>query len=195
MKFMLGRRLPTVRPLNTRATCPCGSGRSYRNCCKGSARAANRSPPGTPTGHAQPGCYASALNDCSSAISKEHPLSAAVLRRLTVGGTVRIRDFAFQVPGDTKHLAPGSLAPAVLCERHNNALSDLDQAGGDFFVRMEAVVRAAVGARPLPSRELFNGNDLERWLLKHPGSMRLGPRNWQMPVIGMRPYVRWRLGR
>ena len=166
MKLLRVGKLPTVRPKNVWAPCPCRHGQPYRRCCETAARAAERRPPGPQTGYGHANCYANSLRDCSQSISKEHPLSAAVLRRLTVGGTVRVRDFAFQNAGDVKHLTPASLAPAVLCERHNSALSQLDQAGTDFFLRMESVVRSASGGRAPMSRELFNGNDVERWLLK-----------------------------
>lgn len=199
MKLLRVQKLPTVRPRNAWAPCPCGHGQPYRRCCEGAARAAERRPPGTQTGYRHENCYARQLGDCSQGISKEHPLSAAVLRRLTVGGTVRVRDFAFQDAGDVKHLAPASLAPAVLCERHNSALSQLDEAGTEFFVRMESVVRSASGGGALKSRELFNGPDIERWLLKMTAGHIAGgwakrdarqvPNWWPDVIWGARPLV------
>jgi len=59
-----------------------------------------------------------------------------------------------------------SLVSKILCDRHNAALSGLDDEAGRFFRNLraiEAALRTGAGGRRLV---LFAGADVERWILK-----------------------------
>jgi hypothetical protein len=132
-------------------------------------------PPGNPTGHSLPGCYASALRDCSPQLSREHYISKALLERLSqVLADGRASEAGILVsgfpwlPGDrTKNLAPEALVAKVLCDRHNGALSGLDTVSAQVLRAFDEI-DAAVAPRAVPTNRLyiFNGHDIERWLLK-----------------------------
>ncbi len=156
-------RAPFVRPLNVLEPCPCGRATAYRDCCRRKVTAVRRRPPGAPTGFGHPRCYARVLCDCSAELSREHVVPAAILRRLTTEGTVNVTR---EVDPHLRKLTPTALAARVLCTRHNNALSDLDQVGTRFFLRIEELVRRTLGHPVEPAPKLFNGSDLERFFLK-----------------------------
>ncbi len=162
---MLDREsIPSVRPANVWEPCPCASGKKYIHCCKKSVRVAQRAPKSPKTGFAHPQCYAASLNDCGEEISKEHPVPAAIVKRMMLGGGVKANNNS-SVPNGLR-LPPAALTAAVLCKRHNNALSELDQRGLAFYFHLEQVMRQGFGVSMRPSASLFSGLDLERWFLK-----------------------------
>ncbi len=148
--------------------CPCESGKLARACCLSRYRAqkveADTRPRGQRTGFAHPDCYATALNDCSVTITGEHFWSETILRELS-GGTVVVRGFPWQTT-PTQRIGVGALAPKVLCDRHNEALSPLDVEAGRFFRNLRTIegeLRGQLGTRRVV---LFAGVDVERWFLK-----------------------------
>jgi hypothetical protein len=151
--------------------CPCGSGKTVLDCvCK--SRKFVPPPvktiaPGLVTGLSVGNCYAASTKNCSGRLTREHSISASVLRFLTAGDKmVGISNHPWQTPETINPIAIAGLASHVLCERHNAALSTLDAFAIRFIeARSECIVRVSGGTTPAYHR-LFNGFDLERWLLK-----------------------------
>ncbi len=108
-------------------------------------------------------CYAAPLGGCSGGLSREHYISAAVLRE--VGGKVWIEGAA-----RTPAAAYGvdALAAKVLCRHHNNQLSSLDAVAADAFRIMREFQTAfdAGATRTESQSATVNGYALERWMLK-----------------------------
>ena len=150
--------------------CPCGSPRPGHECCldsEGNVRGVPTAIPPAPrsSGLSNARCYAAPIGGCSSEISREHYLSAALLRRLTEdGGRLNLSKFVWLEDGETKQLAPDNVAAKVLCKTHNEALSAYDAVGDRFCGLLLRCGWIADGGPPAVG--LFNGEDLERWFLK-----------------------------
>jgi len=126
---------------------------------------AKTTPPGAKTGKVVQKCYAAALNDCEGELTKEHWISEAVLREVSVDGETFITNAAC-LPKEGAWVPAASYAAKVLCERHNRALSPLDAEGQRFFQVLEQIDRAASTGGDVPAVTVFSGHDIERWLLK-----------------------------
>lgn len=152
--------------------CPCGSLRRARNCHARRGRGWIVPPPGPLlnddfTGYANPGCYARISEDCTDKLSKEHWLSNDILKEIGAGKPIRISGASWQA-GREDLLPPQALGSNVLCDRHNSALSPLDQLAGHVF-RVVHHYQADLRSRPDPHGHefaLFSGNQFERWMLK-----------------------------
>jgi hypothetical protein len=141
-------------------------------------------------------CYATLLADCEGRLSLEHPVSENVLDYLAGGsGEVRVHGRSSQRDLEHGDLLPvRTLGRRVLCERHNGTLGPLDAVGGRF-VRADADAKLHLAEQNSGDfHALFNGYDLERWLLKvlcgihHrqpiPGSESRAP--WRVPLAWLR---------
>jgi hypothetical protein len=113
-------------------------------------------PPQPRTGYAHPGCYARVLEDCDQKLSREHFISKKLLDRLTPL-TVEGASWAIE----RRPITSKALAAKVLCTRHNNALSGLDDKITDFY---DAMMLWHRGERVGDCT--FEGEDLERWAIK-----------------------------
>jgi hypothetical protein len=105
--------------------------------------------------------------NCSTTISGEHFISETVLSILNPK-TLRISGASWIPSGQIRDLPVKALQANVLCERHNNALSQLDAMAGRFF-RALGQIYDDLGQRTLSRRpiwQLFSGEELELWLLK-----------------------------
>lgn len=146
--------------------CICGSGRPAGACCYGrdgwkkSAASVRIDKTGHSGLHAK--CYLSATGACSDQISKEHLISHAVLKVLAEK-SIGISGVPWLKPGETKVLPFGSLVSNCLCIAHNSSLTNLDATAGKFF---EAFQRCGTTETGPPLQFLFNGHDIERWMLK-----------------------------
>lgn len=147
------------------ATCPCGSGRKAKKCClrlDGSLLCdpTNVLPVGPPTRFQNPKCYLRYTNNCSSEASREHYIPKAVHgvfgKSVFVSGMPWIED-------REKELRPDALQAWILCKRHNNALSELDQKVAVRFFECFKFIDDL--ATPSITRA-FAGVDVERMLLK-----------------------------
>jgi hypothetical protein len=126
-------------------------------------RACSTSPPSPVTGRSLEACYASALRDCSEKISREHYVSESLLRYLSgANGGVAVSGLPW-LHGEEKVLPPNALASKILCERHNAALSPLDDIAVRLFQSFDEIALQENSKRLV---FLFNGHDLERWMLK-----------------------------
>jgi hypothetical protein len=132
------------------------------------------------SGHAHPSCYASSTNDCSVKISLEHPMTAGILRNVGGGKTVEISHLHFQPDGSAPQRLPiKGLGSNILCERHNRALSRLD----DTAIRVQASLERYQMAQ-IYGRDP-HGSEFERWLLKviwgYKASGNAFPANFEAP--------------
>lgn len=151
--------------------CPCDSGKQLSECCLKSGGKfqpphCNTLPPSPQTGYSNHRCYAAGLADCSTSISREHYVAAGLLERLKKhrGELIQVTGFPWSKHG--KAVSVKGLASKILCERHNNALSSLDAIGIRIF---DSVARIQSDFRSGLNHDavfLFNGHDIERWLLK-----------------------------
>jgi len=108
-------------------------------------------------------CLFSEFQDCDEQISGDHILSATVLKGLTKDRiSIRGTDYSRVVS-----IHSGSLKTKKYCRRHNSAFSPLDQEAGRLLRAYQAIDKSLVTAEDNPQKvHLFNGNDIERWLLK-----------------------------
>jgi hypothetical protein len=103
-----------------------------------------------------PICWAECLGDCSKVPSCEHIVTESTLP----GPQINVRGLPF-LKGRTITLHKKQFKSNILCKAHNNALSQVDQAGTSTF----DALRDATGANPRMKNKI-DGNLLERWLLK-----------------------------
>lgn len=147
--------------------CGCESGRSYGECHlqNGQIRltSANIAPPGSVTGNTIRKCLFAKTQNCQGGISGDHIISAAILRQISVS--------KLDIIGATFRRTVGINSDAIkvkrLCRRHNAALSPLDSAAGRLFRAVKRADAALAGRATCDLRVfLFDGFDIERWLLK-----------------------------
>jgi len=115
-------------------------------------------PGGPSTGLATSGCYAALLRDCDGGpTTKEHCISNGLLKR--VGDRFLVEGLPWLT--ESRWLTKSAMVARVLCERHNNALSVLD----DEIGRLHDVLHGAHQGGDVGIHD-FDGEDLERWALK-----------------------------
>jgi len=103
-----------------------------------------------------PICWAACLGECSLQHSREHIVTESTLQ----GSQLNVRGFLF-LHGNTISLHKSHFKSNILCEAHNNALSQVDEAGTVAF----NALRDSAGPNPRRTNKV-NGTLLERWLLK-----------------------------
>lgn len=163
------------RPPQDNDLCPCGSSRRARSChlSKNGAWIAAYPEPlliGERTGLSHDRCYARSSLDCDSKVTREHWLSAGVLRALAplqVSGIPWLK-------GATKEISVPALQSKILCARHNAALSSLDATVEPFIraLREDEKALERVGSFNSKSGDdqhtltLISGPLWELWMLK-----------------------------
>lgn len=156
--------------VNVDRPCPCGSGRKTRRCCYNGKvllrRVAPTAPPGALSGHAHPQCFARTTNNCSDDLSKEHFISAGILRQLNTNGGLAVAGAPWLLPGESRRVPPAALSARVLCKRHNEALSPLDQVAVDLFMFLERLFDVTRLRSKERLTKLISGTGLELWALK-----------------------------
>jgi hypothetical protein len=122
-------------------------------------------PPGDQTQYSHPKCYMAATNNCSKTISREHYISAAILKQFP---TFKVSGLPFLPDGEMKELPINALASNILCTRHNTALSPIDDlASHAFRCFVEAPLFATSRRSPgRPAYYLASGAALEIWMVK-----------------------------
>lgn len=151
--------------------CPCQSGKLFENCC---ARTnfkplyAVTRPPKPKTGIVNQRCYARVFRDCSEKISREHYVSEGILKILNQNNALTVKGFPWLEKDVGKILTPSCLVGNILCERHNNALSPLDAVAIRFFKAFNQIEQEFADENTANNETvfLFNGQDIERWMLK-----------------------------
>jgi len=161
-----------MRHLNAKGPCPCGSNRLLRDCCLRTggrllckpAKIAIRPPK---TGFRHPRCYFRHFGDCSKTLTAEHFFTHAILRLLDEDGHLWITGYPWQPIGEEhRSFSPKSLVSKILCSRHNSALSPLDSVATKFFSVLAGEEFRDHLLRSIDRFYLFNGHDIERWMLK-----------------------------
>jgi hypothetical protein len=113
------------------------------------------------------GCWAEKLGGCADKASREHIISAGVFPE----GTIYVKGFPW-CRDELKEIGVSSFTKKVLCERHNNALARVDEAGiGAMKVFRQEIQIGNIREQLKPIRWTvkkfhIDGRGLERWFLK-----------------------------
>ncbi len=137
---------------------------------------ANTSPPGPKSGHVVEGCLAAPLEDCGGKLSADHYISKALLKWLNEAGysfgmpgaSLIARGIPGLAPDEQRSMPPSALTVKAFCQRHNNALSPVDDEALRFFMSLAEMTTQLQTPQTSPVHDFrtFNGHDLERWFLK-----------------------------
>jgi hypothetical protein len=157
--------------------CPCGSRRQARRCHRATddswvAECPGPLLTGPRTGYANPSCYAKSANDCSKDLTREHWLSADLLKAISHDDKlVAVTGAAWQGPqAKQKSYGVNALSSKMLCGRHNNALSPLDAMASKFFVHLredQLDLMTHMGSDDVRRAfTLVSGPRMELWVLK-----------------------------
>lgn len=114
------------------------------------------------TGFAHPRCYAAKTRDCSEIISNEHYISKSVLLQLSVGNETKMTGLSWLPYQEMTSVSPNALTANVLCKRHNEILSPLDDEASQFFRTLNNMAKM----KHVNSQISYDGEKIERWLLK-----------------------------
>ncbi len=130
-----------ILPWKPDEPCPCGSILPLKGCClepDGIPRikVPNLVPTGPLTNHSNEDCYLKETSNCSRTITKEHYISRSILQQL--GEPISWTGLPWEKPGVEVKYGVNSLTSHILCDRHNSALSPLDQLAADAFRALRA---------------------------------------------------------
>jgi len=104
------------------------------------------------------------MGNCSLKISKEHHISAGILKKLSKKNTAKIAG-SKSIPLNINRFqifGIGSLASKILCLSHNSELSELDEEAIRLFENIDIFDKDRVGGLKVN----INGGKIERWILK-----------------------------
>lgn len=110
-------------------------------------------------------CFLSGSSTCRSKLSREHYISRAVLERVFVGSTGVVQGLPWS-DAVYQQVSLMSLTAKILCEGHNNELSDLDTVAGNFLDFVQRAQLHLAGRAEVPRPLTISGHLLERWLLR-----------------------------
>jgi hypothetical protein len=159
--------------LGQRDYCPCESGKRLGacGCLKESSfcpPSVNVTPRGEVTKYSNPECYLRTDENCSRERSREHFISKSILAIIErTNGRLTVSGFPWQT--EPKDVGIRTLTCWNLCKRHNEALSPLDVSALRFYRHLSGMYETLYGAGGGTKTDqvaLFNGRDLERWMLK-----------------------------
>lgn len=145
--------------------CLCGSGKPAGACCY-NGRSWFRRPAvlglrALPSISAVDKCYMRELGSCQGPISGEHLFTHSIMLLLKGTGDFSISGVPWLPAGETKILSTKKLVAKCLCQKHNSAISPLDDAALQFF----SVLKSGLD-RAAKADFIVSGHDIERWLLK-----------------------------
>lgn len=112
-------------------------------------------------------CWAECLGQCSDKMSREHLVSASIFPQ----GKIRVQGFPWCIE-EPKEIGISGLTAKLLCVRHNNALSPVDDGGRSAFEVFKEIRRLANVRNAMKPRRWnvvthrIDGLMLERWFLK-----------------------------
>ena len=111
-------------------------------------------------------CWANALGDCAGGMTLEHLIS----RNQFGNTTVSVQGYPW-CKDEPRTVGIGGVAARILCARHNNTTSPLDDAAGATLGALRLMMERADSMKaggPRPPRRTIriSGDHLERWLLK-----------------------------
>lgn len=122
----------------------------------------------TVSDYAHPKCYANTRGGCSERISGEHYVSHALIKLFTFDDpdvTISHNNGL----GVRRGVSPRRFVANVLCERHNNGLSDADAAALEFATFLRTIALRYSGDNgELGGDEAvtISGDEFQRWVLK-----------------------------
>ncbi len=136
-----------------------------------------------------PKCLLHGYGACRGKLSREHFLSENVLLQLSRGRSATIGGLPWQPPSTLQDIGIGALQSRILCEGHNNGLTELDQVAGNFFRTLDAIDKHP---ESVASNVQFHGPIVERWFLKVVCGLVAGqglagggvPEEWKMCLTG-----------
>jgi hypothetical protein len=108
-------------------------------------------------------CFLQRFGSCRGKLSKDHYLSEAILRQVTLGRTATIGGLPWQPALTLKDVGIPALQAKILCEGHNSGLSELDSAAASLFRTLDLIDKHPESVR---SPMQFHGPLVERWFLK-----------------------------
>jgi hypothetical protein len=113
-------------------------------------------------------CWAASIGNCDGGISREHVVSKGLFK----SPTISVHGFPW-CKGKTHTVGIKSLTAKILCRRHNNNLSPLDEEASALFDAIrEWCVRENIHSNTSPLSRIarpptiVNARLLERWFLK-----------------------------
>lgn len=109
-------------------------------------------------------CYAKHLGGCNGK-SAEHYISKSILE---VIGPFKIKGLPWLKQGESKAISKNALTASVLCEQHNNLLTDYDSEAKKFISHLKLIdsKETETELAQLPSKIIIDGLKLEKWFLK-----------------------------
>ena len=108
-------------------------------------------------------CYAHPLEECFGGISREHYISSGILK--LIGRSFEASGHPW-LKGKTKRLTSSALTAKILCNHHNNQLSELDDVAIDLFGTLQRFDKE-LGSNDVRSEDrIFSGYMVERWFIK-----------------------------
>ena len=109
-------------------------------------------------------CYATQIGNCGGGLSKEHYISASVLK--IAGSSIEIAGFPWQQRDEVSRLSVSALTARILCKHHNEQLSSLDAVAKHFLIGLKATSDEITQGELSHSTFQLSGLDLELWFLK-----------------------------
>jgi hypothetical protein len=112
-------------------------------------------------------CWAACLGDCSTKLSREHLVSES----LFANSVVRVGGFPW-CAGKSVEIGISGFTAKIRCEKHNNQLSPIDDAGADAFATLRKLTELSnIRGAMKPDiwkvkRFQISGYGLELWCLK-----------------------------
>lgn len=107
-------------------------------------------------------CWASNYSECSGKISREHYISQGVFEQQFI----YVKGFKW-CKGKERKISIANLTSKVLCEHHNNELSEVDQTGINAIRIFEELIPEKYRSnKNPPTCRVIDGINFERWLLK-----------------------------
>jgi hypothetical protein len=104
-------------------------------------------------------CWASCLGNCSDKLSREHLISEG----LFLEDLMTVEGFSW-CAGKPVQVGLANLTAKILCVRHNNDLSDVDEAGAKAFGALREMRRVAnVREKMKPARWTVFRDRVDAW--------------------------------
>ena len=153
-----------MNPFAENDPCPCESGLAVRDCCAPRSFVpppVRTCPQKARTGLRVARCYAQLLRDCGGKVSAEHAIARQISSTMGNGPIERVLSNGRHVKAMV-----GTAGRKILCQRHNSSLSPLDTVGRRFVQAVLEHKRRAYENISGDVHVLFNGYDVERWMLK-----------------------------
>ena len=113
-------------------------------------------------------CYASQLGDCAGPLNREHFISKNLLQEFEEGGKLQLTGYPHGNIAGNFLMSVESMQAKVLCESHNNRLSNVDTEGGRFLLAFFNAHEGLLNDKFTTDKRFeCDGPLIERWMLKY----------------------------